>query len=69
MIVYRLKDYEGENIVRIFYEKELVKVYESDFYKIEKVLRKRGKEEFVKWLGWLFKYDLWILVVDLKNYK
>lgn len=51
MIVYRLKDYEGENIVGIFYEKELVKVYESDFYKIEKVLRKRGKEVFVKCLS------------------
>lgn len=34
---------------------------------IENVLRKRGKEVFVKWLGWFFKYDLWILVVDLKK--
>lgn len=69
MTVYRLKDYEGENIAGTFYEKELVKAYESDSYKIEKVLRKRGKEVFVKWLGWPSKYDSWIPAADLKNYK
>lgn len=69
MTVYRLKDYEGENIAGTFYEKELVKAYESESYNIEKVLRKRGKEVFVKWLGWPSKYDSWIPAADLKNYK
>lgn len=69
MQVYRLKDYDRETIAGTFYEKELVKAYESESYNIEKVLRKRGKEVFVKWLGWPSKYDSWIPATDLKNYK
>ena len=67
--VYTLKDYEGEEIVGSFYEKELVKAFISDVYKIEKVIRKKKNEALVRWLGWPSKYDTWIPLRDLKKYK
>ena len=42
--VYKLKDYDGEELKGTFYEKELQKVVKcNDIYKVEKVLKKRGQ--------------------------
>ena len=65
-VVYRLRDYAGENIKGTFYEKELQRVIfdESKVFKIEKILqtKKRGgkKYAFVKWLGWPDVFNSWI---------
>ena len=41
--VYKLKDYDGEELKGTFYEKELQKVIKcNDVYDVEKVLKKRG---------------------------
>ena len=63
--VYRLKDYDGEQLEGTFYEYELQRIIkEDDLYTVEKVLktrRRRGKTEyFVKWLGYPDKFNSWV---------
>ena len=42
--VYKLKDYDGEELKGTFQEKELQKVIKSnDVYEVEKILKKRGR--------------------------
>src|SRR6218665_2203222 len=46
---YKISDYNGEEIQGTFYEQELQKTTQ-EIYRIEKIIRKRGKKSFVKWL-------------------
>lgn len=56
--VYTLSDYNDEAITGTFYQPELQKVdvREEDTFKIEKILKTRGrgpnKQYYVKWLYW-----------------
>ena len=44
--VYKLKDYDGEELKGTFYDKELQKVIKhDDMYEVEKILKKAGKGE------------------------
>ena len=63
--VYKVSDYNGEDIAGTFYPEEIQKVKDKGIYKVEKVLRKRslsnGKQQsFVKWIGWPAKFNSWI---------
>ena len=63
--VYKLKDYDGEELKGTFYEKELQKVMKpDDVYEVEKVLKKRGRgrnvKYIVKWLGYPNKFNSWV---------
>ena len=66
---YRLVDYSTEEVIGLFYEHELQKVYLEGrpFFKIEKIIRerKRGgkKEYFVKYKNWPAKYNGWVFQV------
>ena len=67
--VYKIKDWESEQIVGSYYEEELVKVVKpEEIYKIEKVLKTRKHkgvvEHFVKWLGYPDKFNQWIKQTD-----
>ncbi|XP_038045902.1 uncharacterized protein LOC119720335 [Patiria miniata] len=62
--VYRLKDYNGDEVDGTFYQHELQRVVQlSDLYQVEKVLRtrthRRKREYFVKWLGYQDKFNSW----------
>ena len=64
-VVYKLKDYDEEELKGTFYEKELQKVIkQDDVYEVEKVLRKRGRgnnvKYLVKWLGYPNKFNSWV---------
>ena len=48
---YVINDFNGEEIVRSFYEKELQKTNQKEF-RIEKVLKKKGDKLYVKWKGY-----------------
>ena len=68
--VYRLKDYDGEELDGTFYEQELQRVVKTDeMYQVENVLdtrKRRGKTEyFVKWVGYPDKFNSW--VTNLQN--
>ncbi|WP_218669256.1 hypothetical protein, partial [Solemya velum gill symbiont] len=61
--VYKLEDWNGESVVGTFYEAELqsVRVDENTAYKIEKILKRKGrgdrKQVLVRWLHWPQKYE------------
>ena len=69
-VIYRVKDYNGEEIKGTFYENELQKVYsdEETVWKIEKILKQRTrngqKQYYVKWLYWPDSYNSWINASD-----
>ena len=70
--VYKLKDYDQEELSRTFYNEELQKVIkEDDVYEVEKILKKRGKgknkEVYVKWLGYPTKFNSWIPASEVKD--
>lgn len=50
-VTYLEKDYQNQPILGGFYEFELQKVKNPDTYLIEKVLKRRGEQAYVKWLG------------------
>ncbi len=49
---YILKDENGEVIKGGFYEPELLKTKYPGVYLVEKVIRRKGDQLFVKWLGY-----------------
>ncbi|XP_011859456.1 PREDICTED: uncharacterized protein LOC105556950 [Vollenhovia emeryi] len=59
-VTYLLKDYRGEPIAGGFYEHELSRVANPDVYLVEKVLRRKGNETYVKWLGMDNSHNSWI---------
>ena len=70
--VYTLEEYDGTSIIGTFYEQELQKVEDEDFFRIEKILKKRGtnrrnKEVLVKWRGYPSKYNSWIKESELHS--
>ncbi|XP_020296396.1 uncharacterized protein LOC109861250 [Pseudomyrmex gracilis] len=57
---YLLEEYCGEPIAGGFYEHELHAVKHPDVYLVEKILRRRGNEVLVKWLGLNNSHNSWI---------
>lgn len=63
--VYKLKDFNDEEIHGTFYQLELQKVDTSvdKLWKIEEILKTRGsgrnKQYFVRWLYWPSKLNSW----------
>lgn len=57
---YILEDSEGHRIKGGFYPEEINKVTHPNVYLVEKILRKKGKNVFVKWLGLSNKHNSWI---------
>ena len=59
-VTYHLKDYREQPISGGFYEEELQKVKYSDVYLVEKIVKKRDNEVYVKWLGFDSSHNSWI---------
>jgi hypothetical protein len=70
-IMYELVDLNKEKLKGRFYEKELQKVLEPTYHKINEILRTRGtgrsKELYVSWEGYDSKFNSWIKAADLKK--
>ena len=47
-----ISDLNGEKIIAKFYKKELQKLNQKEF-RVEKVIRKKGDNHFVKWKGYI----------------
>ncbi|XP_050452222.1 uncharacterized protein LOC126851928 [Cataglyphis hispanica] len=58
-VTYLLKNYRGKSIAGAFYEYELRLTNYPDEY-VEKVLRRKGDEIYVKWLGFDGLHNSWI---------
>ena len=57
---YRLEDLNGEELLGVFYEREMQKIIPPDEHIVEKVLRKRGDSYLVKWRGWPSSFNTWV---------
>ena len=64
---YHLQEYDGTDVKGTFYEPELqkVEITEDAFFRVEKVLKRRGNQVYVQWKGWPSKYNSWINKKDL----
>ena len=66
---YKIKEYNGEDIIGSFFQDELVRYNPPEFYEID-ILNSRGKgkkkEYFIHYRGWPSKYDEWKKESDLK---
>lgn len=66
---YRIEDLEGQNILGIFYEPDLVKTTLDTTHRIAEVLKTRKRkgivEHFVRWVGYSDKFNSWIKDSDL----
>ena len=58
-----INDLKGEEIVETFYENELQKTNQKEF-RIEKVIKRKCYELYVKWKGYNIFFNSWI---DKKN--
>ena len=70
--VYKIKDYDNEELEGTFYEKELQKVIKrDDTYEVEKILKKKGRgnnvQYLVKWFGYPNKFNSWVPASEINN--
>ena len=62
--IYVINDLNGEEITGTFYEKELQKTNQKEF-RIEKVIKRKGDNLYVKWKGYDNSFNSWINKKDL----
>ena len=60
---YVINDLNGEEIIGTCYEKELQDTSQEEF-RIEKIVKKKGDNLYIKWKGYDNSFDSWI---DKKN--
>ena len=58
-ITYKIAGLDGEEIEGTFYEPELQKS-KQEVFRIEKIIRKRGKKSLVKWMGYPESFNSWV---------
>ena len=56
---YAISDLKGQEIVAMFYEKELQKTNQEEF-RVEKVIKRKGNKLYVKWKGYDSSFNSWI---------
>ena len=61
---YAISDLNGEQIIGSFCEKELQKTNQKES-RIEKVLKRKGDQLYVKWKGYDNSFNSWINKKDL----
>ena len=57
--IYVINDLNGEETIGTFYENELQKINQQEF-RIEKVIKKKGSKQYVKWKGYDNSFNSWI---------
>lgn len=71
--VYKLSDTQNEIVEGVFYGPDLQRVIKPDteLYKIDRILRRKGKgrdqQVLVRWQGYGPKFDSWVLKSSVKN--
>ena len=56
---YKIAGLDGDEIEGTFYEPELQKS-KQEVFRIEQVIRKRGKKSLVKWMGYPESFNSWV---------
>ena len=65
-ITYKLRDLMEEDIEGSWYQEQL-QLTDQNTFRVEKVLRKKKDQAFVKWSGYPTKFNSWIPLTDLKK--
>ena len=63
--MFKLKTLENEELLGYYYAHELSRVRGDPLYAIEKILRKRGNQSLVKFVG--IKKPKWIPTANIEN--
>lgn len=66
-VTYKLRDYQNHLIQGGFYEEELQKTKFKDTYLVEKVLKRKGDQVLVKWLGFDDSHNQWIKKKEIEE--
>ncbi|KAE9521979.1 hypothetical protein AGLY_017612 [Aphis glycines] len=64
---YQLQDYTGKPIAGCFYSEEILKTNYQNDYLVEKIIRRKGKQIYVKWLGFDSTHNSWINTHDIRK--
>lgn len=64
-ITYLLEDYQNSEIKGSVYAEELQAVKHPSVYLVEKVIRRRNGQAYVKWLGFSSDHNSWISEKDI----
>lgn len=64
-VTYKLQDYQFKQIAGCFYEYELQKTKNSNNFLVEKILKRKGNQIFVKWYGFDDSHNSWVNKSDL----
>ena len=69
VVTYKLTEWDGTPIKGTFYEEDVQKVNVTDesVFRIDQVLKRKGKQVLVSWKGWPKKYNSWVWKQDLKK--
>ena len=62
--VYKLKDYDGQELEGNFYNQELQKVIKSDDTYVRNI---KYTQYYVKWLGYPNKFNSWVPVCKINK--
>ena len=65
---YVINDLNDEEIVGVFYEKELQRTSQTEF-RIEKSIKRRADKLCVKWKGYDNSFNNWINMKDVLVYN
>ena len=63
---YTIKDTLGEPVQGTFYEQELQPSVQ-EILRIERVLRKKKNQAYVKWKGYINAFNSWMSLKDLES--
>ena len=68
VVTYKLTEWDGTPIKGTFYSEDLQKVLVADdsLFRIDQVLKRKGKQVFVSWKGWPKKYNSWVWKKNLQ---
>jgi hypothetical protein len=66
-VTYQLQDYARKPIAGCFYSEEIFKTNHPNDFLVEKIIRKKGKQVFVKWLGFDNTHNSWINITDIRK--
>ena len=68
VVTYKLTEWNGTPINGTFYEEDVQKVSVPDnaLFRIDQVLKCKGKQVFVSWKGWPKEYNSWVWKKDLQ---
>lgn len=67
----KISEWDGTPLKDTFYKQDLQKVNvdESDLFRVEKIVKRKGTKVLVRWKGWPVKYDSWIEKHQLKSLR